>query len=139
MPLYRVSGPPYADWQRRSPGNKLAALEEKADVVVADQVRDGPAVQIVFGQALVREALHVVRGALSLRGEEDLGLHVLVVAGVVPLVEFMPAPNSVPIESQSSFISFTRSTASTPSEPRTCLSRYGRIAGVLKSRAEEFS
>src|SRR3954451_6679333 len=68
-----------------------AVAGEEGDVVVADEVGDGPAVQVVLGQAGLGEALHGVGLALRLGGEQQLGADVLVVAGVVALVQLVPS------------------------------------------------
>src|SRR4051812_11319686 len=73
------------------PGGWLSATGEEGDVVVADEVRHRPAVQVVLGQAGLGEPLHGIGLALRLRGEEQLGADVLVVAGVVALVQLVPA------------------------------------------------
>src|SRR4051794_8792509 len=56
-----------------APGGRGSATVEEGDVVVADEVGDGPAVQVVLGQAGLGQALHRAGGALRLRGEQQFG------------------------------------------------------------------
>src|ERR671936_336520 len=68
----------------------LLAPDDDRDVVWVDQVGDGPAVEVVLGQALLGKALVLGELPAHLRGEKQLGAHVLVVAGVVALVQLVP-------------------------------------------------
>lgn len=67
------------------------ALYEGVDVVAVEQVRNGPAIQVVFAHALFDHAVHQGDGAGLLGVHQHLDAHVLVVARVVALVELAAA------------------------------------------------
>src|SRR5580704_11692667 len=77
-----------------------AFLHYNIDVVRIDQIGYGPAVEIVFRHALLSETL--VLGGLPehIRCHQDLEANALVIAKVIPLIEFMSAgklsPHCVP-------------------------------------------
>src|SRR5690606_1430774 len=72
-----------------SPVLVISVLAQDRDVVVVDQVRCRPAVEVVFGHALLGEASHGIGLPRLLHGEELFQAHALVVARVVALVEFV--------------------------------------------------
>src|SRR5215813_9721505 len=65
-------------------------LEKDIDVVRVDQVGDGPALQVVLRHALFGEAFEALRLARRHRSLERLDADLVVAAGVVALVEFVP-------------------------------------------------
>src|SRR5580765_7827293 len=69
----------------------LPFLDHGADVVRVDQIRHRPAVEIVFGHALLGEPLVALRGAGHFRDQERLETDALVVAEVVSLVQLVAA------------------------------------------------
>ena len=103
-----------------------------------DEVGDGPAVQVVFGHALLGEAGHGIGQAGLLRGEQEFRPDVFMVSGVVALVEFVPAAELGADRVPESFITLTRSTASRrSSRGRTGRGRAGsRGIEVLRVRRQ---
>ena len=69
----------------------FAVLHHHADVVRIDQIRHRPAVQIVFGHALLGEAFVFGRLAHHVGHHQSFKADALVIAEVIALVELVPA------------------------------------------------
>src|SRR4051794_33929625 len=63
-----------------------STISEVRHVLVADQIRHGPAIQVVLGQAGFGQALHLRHAPTVLRREQQLRLHIFVVARIVALI-----------------------------------------------------
>src|SRR5438105_13961946 len=79
------------DTTRTSSGGHCRPFAHDADVVRSHQVGHGPAVQVGPGQALLGEGLEAVELARRLLRLHDVRADRLVGAGVVPLVQLVPA------------------------------------------------
>src|SRR6516164_3736391 len=62
---------------------------QHADIIGIDEIGDCPALEIVFGHALVRKALPALVLARGERSEQRVAADFLVAAGVVDLIEFV--------------------------------------------------
>src|SRR2546423_15021186 len=81
-------------------GGKVT-LSEHAHIIWIDEVGGGPAVEVVFGHALIGEALPALVLARADRRPQRIDADLLVASGVVDLVELVagagpPAPPGPP-------------------------------------------